>query len=105
MLCGICMDPINWTGLPTIDLFSERIDKIRGKTHSTSSRCSACKLNTEERSDDLSNKCATRTGLRLSISLPFPVYISNINVRDRFTRRDGTKFGFDLSSGFGDRWK
>ena len=47
MLCGICMDPINWTGLPTIDLFSERIDKIRGKTHSTSSRCSACKLNTQ----------------------------------------------------------
>ena len=36
MLCGICMDPYNWTGLPTIDLFSERIDKIRGKTHSTS---------------------------------------------------------------------
>ena len=47
------MDPINWTGLPTIDLFSERIDKIRGKTHITSSRYSACKLNTVERSKGL----------------------------------------------------
>ena len=41
-------------------VFSESIDKIRGKTHSTSSRCAACKLNTVERSDDLSNK----TGLK-----------------------------------------
>ena len=56
LLCGICIDPWNWTGFPTIDLFSERIDKIRGKTHSTSSRCAACKLNTAARSDDLSNK-------------------------------------------------
>ena len=56
MLCGICIDPYNWTGLPTIDLLSERIDKIRGKTHSTSSQCAACKLNTVERSDDLSNE-------------------------------------------------
>ena len=39
----------------TLDLFSERIDKIRGKTHSTSSRCAACKFNTVERSDDLPN--------------------------------------------------
>ena len=49
MLCGIYMDPINWTGLPTIDLFSKRNDKVRSKTHSTSSRCSVCKLNTVER--------------------------------------------------------
>ena len=55
MLCGICMDPSNWTGFPTIELFSERIDKIRGKTHSTSSRCAPCKLNTVEMSDDLSD--------------------------------------------------
>ena len=37
MLCCICMEPINWTGLPTMDLFSERFDKIRGNTHITSS--------------------------------------------------------------------
>ena len=24
----ICMDPLNWTGFPTVDLFSERNDKI-----------------------------------------------------------------------------
>ena len=54
MLCDVCMDPLNWTGLPTIDLFSERIDKRRGKTYSTSSRRAACKSNTVERSDDLS---------------------------------------------------
>ena len=34
-----------------IDLFIERIDKIRGKTCSTSLRRAACKLNTVERSD------------------------------------------------------
>ena len=48
--------PADWTGFPTIDLFSERIDKIRGQTHRTSSVCAAFKLNTVERSDDLSNK-------------------------------------------------
>ena len=60
VICGICMDPYNWTGFPTIDLFSERIDKIRGKTQSTSSRFAACKLNTVERSDNLSNKVAIK---------------------------------------------
>ena len=30
LLCGICMDPWNWTVFPTIDLFSERIDRIGG---------------------------------------------------------------------------
>ena len=45
----------NWTGIPSIDVFSARIDKIRGKIYSTSSCRAACKLNTVERSDDLSN--------------------------------------------------
>ena len=38
-----------------IDLFSERIEKIRSKIHRTSSRCAACKLNTVKRYNDLSN--------------------------------------------------
>ena len=69
LLCGICMDPHNWTGFITIGLFSERIKQIRGKTHSISSRCAVCKLNTVERSDDLSNNSrisaqSVRTRLR-----------------------------------------
>ena len=62
LLCGICIDPWNWTGFPIIDLFREHIDKMRCKTHSTSSRCAACKLNTVERSDDLSNKFSLLKG-------------------------------------------
>ena len=48
--------PVKLDWFPSIDLLSDCIDKLRGKTHSPRSRCTACKLNTLERSDDLSNK-------------------------------------------------
>ena len=82
------MYPYNWTGLPTIDLFSERIDKIRGKTRSTSSRCAACKLNTVDRSDDLSNNFNMR-------NFPSPASDLASNI---VTQRPLCISGFDLDS-------
>ena len=61
MLYGVyCFAVLLWTreiGLVfLLSVYSANaLKKIRGNTHSTSSRCAACKLNTMERSDDLSN--------------------------------------------------
>ena len=89
LLCGICMYPRNWTGFPTIDLFSEhgeRGDKNRGEIHSTSSRCAACKFNIVEglmtfsnehtklhRNSDTKNR-QQRTTTKLPLDLLLHIY-------------------------------
>ena len=75
--------PVKLDWFPYYRYFQQRIEKIRGKTHSTNSRCAACKLNTVD------TVCRRKGSYRFKTAFPepYPLQKRSLSAKNNQTQR------------------